>query len=80
MEDTILLYSFDSLTYTPQASPAQNEKRLQARWIHFDEEGQPLAIDKESEIPLGAKLHWYKFILTEGVTDELAGNFWEEIT
>jgi hypothetical protein len=79
-EDTILLYTFDSLTYTPQASPEQNEKRLQARWIHFDEEGQPLAIDKESEIPLEAKLHWYKFILTEGVTDELAGNFWQEIT
>lgn len=79
-EDTVMLYSFDSLTYTPQASPEQNTKRLMARWIHFDEEGQIVAIDKASEIPLEAKLHWYKFNLTEGVTDELAGNFWEEIT
>lgn len=79
-EDTLLLYSFDSLTYSPQASPEKNEKRLMARWIHFQEDGQVLAIDKPAEIPADAKLHWYKFILTEGVTDELAGNFWEEIT
>lgn len=78
-EDTLLLYSFDSLTYSPQASPEKNEKRLMARWIHFQEDGQVLAIDKPAEIPADAKLHWYKFILTEGVTDELAGNFWEEI-
>ena len=79
-EDTILLYSFDSLTYTPQASPEQNTKRLMARWIHFNEDGSITAIDKASEIPVDAKLHWYKFHLTEGVTDELAGNFWAEIT
>ena len=79
-EDTILLYSFDSLTYTPQASPEQNTKRLLARWIHFEEDGRITAIDKPEEIPMEAKLHWYKFNLTEGITDELAGNFWEEIT
>jgi len=78
-EDALLLYSFDSLTYTPQASSEQNTKRLKARWIHFDEEGQVIAIDKENEIPADAKLHWYKFNLTEGVTDTLAGNFWEEL-
>ena len=31
-------------------------------------------------MPTGSKLHWYKYNLKEGIYDDLAGPFWEEIT
>lgn len=90
-EDTVLLYTFDSETYAaesqtktkPDGSPL-NEKTLHARWLHFDEEGVCTAIDKEEEMAEyeeknNAKIHWYKHVLQDGVCDDLAGNFWQEV-
>lgn len=90
-EDTVLLYTFDSETYAaesqtktkPDGSPL-NEKTLHARWLHFDEEGVCAAIDKEEEMAEyeeknNAKIHWYKHVLQDGVCDDLAGNFWQEV-
>ncbi len=90
-EDTVLLYTFDSETYAaesqtkikPNGRPL-NEKNLYARWLHFDDEGVCTAIDKEEEMEKyeenqNAKIHWYKHVLQDGVCDDLAGNFWQEV-
>lgn len=89
--DTILLYTFDSKTYAAESETKQkadgrplNEKTLKARWIHFDSEGKCIAIDKEEEMSSyeendGAQIHWYKHVLQDGVYDDLAGNFWQEV-
>ena len=89
--DTVLLYTFDSLTYAAESETKKkvdgsplNEKTLKARWIHFDEEGKCIAIDKEEEMTEyeaneNAKIHWYKHVLQDGVCDDLAGNFWQEV-
>ena len=89
--DTVLLYTFDSLTYAAESETKKkadgrplNEKNLKARWIHFDEEGKCTAIDNEEEMAeyeeeQNAKIHWYKHVLQDGVCDDLAGNFWQEV-
>lgn len=89
--DTVLLYTFDSLTYAAESETKKkadgrplNEKNLKARWIHFDEEGRCTAIDNEEEMveyeeEQNAKIHWYKHVLQDGVCDDLAGNFWQEV-
>lgn len=89
--DTVLLYTFDSLTYAAESETKKkadgsplNEKNLKARWIHFDEEGRCTAIDNEEEMAeyeeeQNAKIHWYKHVLQDGVCDDLAGNFWQEV-
>lgn len=89
--DTVLLYTFDSLTYAAESETKKkpdgrplNEKNLKARWIHFDEEGKCTAIDTEEEMldyeeNQNAKIHWYKHVLQDGVCDDLAGNFWQEV-
>lgn len=68
-----------------------NLKNIQVRWIHYldkDEiENTTILDDKNIQVidhfqdmPTGSKLHWYKYNLKEGIYDDLAGPFWEEIT
>lgn len=71
-----------------------NQKNLQIRWIHYDPESDSVsAIDDPEDIdtwewyegeelilkPLNV-VHWYHLNLTDGIKDDLAGAFWEEIT
>lgn len=61
-----------------------NKKKIILRWVHEttgeDEKTRSFeSIAQESDIPTGAIIHWYKYNLTQGVTDEIAGAFWEEM-
>lgn len=56
-----------------------NRRKLQARWIHFDEDMNPYVFDKNSDLPETAQIHWYRYFLEEGLSDKLAGAFWKEI-
>lgn len=55
-----------------------NKRLLQMRWIYFDDEDIPKAMDNMESLPENAIIHWYKYNLQEGVEDELAGPFWIE--
>ena len=58
----------------------RNLKTIQMRWIHKKEDGSVVSIDSVDKMPEGAKIHWYKYNLSDnGVADKLAGPFWEEI-
>lgn len=56
-----------------------NAKTLQVRWIHKDENEKIICIDSKDELPEGCRVHWYRYVLEEGVADELAGPFWQEV-
>lgn len=56
-----------------------NKRKLQARWIHFDEDMNPYVFDKNYDLPETAQVHWYRYFLEEGLSDKLAGAFWKEI-
>lgn len=56
-----------------------NRRKLQARWIHFDEDMNPSVFEQNSDLPETAQVHWYRYFLEEGLSDKLAGAFWKEI-
>lgn len=56
-----------------------NRRKLQARWIHFDEDMNPSVLEQNSDLPETAQVHWYRYFLEEGLSDKLAGAFWKEI-
>ena len=56
-----------------------NRRKLQVRWIHFDEDMNPYVFDKNSDLPETAQVHWYRYFLEEELSDKLAGAFWKEI-
>ena len=88
-EDKVFLYTLDGETYDAVSQKVgpdalnHNRKTLKARWAHKLEDGQTVLIDKEGELEemsCEPKLHWYKMKLEQGICDELAGNFWIELT
>lgn len=73
----------DTALYTEQLNKL-NKKKIILRWVHEttneDEKTRSFeSIAQEGDIPTGAIVHWYKYDLTQGVTDEIAGAFWVEM-
>ncbi len=61
-----------------------NKKKIILRWVHEttsdDEKNRSFtAICKEEEVPEEAIVHWYRYNLEEGVSDEIAGAYWVEM-
>ena len=56
-----------------------NQKDIYCRWIHKLEDESFIAYESYSEDINKAKVHWYKYILQEGINDPLAGSYWQEI-
>lgn len=55
-----------------------NLKTIHVRWLHLDEQGNVQCIDNANDMPEGSRIHWYKWNNSTGITDKLAGVFWEE--
>lgn len=69
---------------------AINKKSLHLRWVHIDKEDESvLAIDNMNDfetyegendaLQTEAAIHWYRWNMTDGIEDPIAGAFWEEI-
>lgn len=78
-EDEVKLYTLDSESYDATYNTDNIKKTAHVRWVHIQEDGVVVAIDKEDEIPANAIIRWYKYVLNREVVDKLAGVFWEEI-
>lgn len=68
--------------YTEQLNKL-NKKKIILRWVHEttgeDEKTRSFeSVAQAEDIPTGAIVHWYKYDLTQGVTDKIAGAFWVE--
>ena len=73
----------DTTLYTEQLNKL-NKKKIILRWVHEtndeDEKTRSFeSIAQEGDIPTGAIIHWYKYDLTQGITDKIAGAFWVEM-
>lgn len=69
--------------YTEQLNKL-NKKKIILRWVHEttgeDEKTRSFeSVAQAEDIPTGAIIHWYKYDLTQGVTDKIAGAFWVEM-
>ena len=76
-EDMVILGTQDSLSYQEGALP--QARSIYMRWIHQNNE-KFYSIDESTEIPENAVIHWYRYKIEPNRKDELAGNFWQEIT
>lgn len=57
-----------------------NKKDMYVRWIHFPSKDElPIIIDSKDKLNENYKVHWYQYILEEGINDELAGPYWQEL-
>ena len=74
-EDTILLGTNDSLTYSTEIKPP--ERSVYMRWIHLVN-GRFYSIDEMEETPAQADIHWYRYKVEQDRYDNLAGMFWKE--
>lgn len=79
VEDDVRLYTLDSETYDATYDESKRQKTMHVRWVHIQEDGVPVAIDKEEEIPSNSIIRWYKYVLDRAVADKLAGALWEEV-
>lgn len=79
-EDQVLLYSLNSDTYDASYSSFENKKTMNIRWIHkIDDNNFECYAEENEEFSNSLIIHWYKYNLSTGVIDPLAGNFWQEI-
>lgn len=78
-QDEVKLYTLDSETYDATYNEDNIRKTMDVRWIHIQEDGVPVAIDQEDEIPTNSVIRWYKYVLDRTVADKMAGALWEEI-
>ena len=78
-EDTVILYSPNNKTYSVNA--ANNRKKLCARWVHvIDAESKDVRCYEDfSRIIGGIEIRWYQYLLANNISDEWAGNFWQQI-
>lgn len=76
-EDKVILGTQDSLSYQEGALP--QARSIYMRWIHENDD-KFYSIDEDAEIPENTVIHWYRYKIEANRKDELAGNFWQEIT
>ena len=71
----VSLNSFNSKTYTSKVDdPIKNKKEISLKWIHIDEEGNQIQVDKDS--PYEYEIRWYRYILGEPSADNYCGPGW----
>lgn len=77
--DQVHLYTMNSDTYEATYDEAELQKTMHLRWVHIQEDGVPVAIDLEDEIPSNSVIRWYKYVLNREISDKVAGALWQEI-
>ena len=88
VDDTVYIFTPNSKTYIVNDNP--QPKTIQARIIYVADDGTRYAINnidklnqyKTEDTAFGAlnpSLHWYRYVREEGVSDEIAGDFWQEL-
>ena len=71
----VQINSFNSKTYTSKVSQvSDNKKEISLKWIHIDEEGNQIQVDKNSAYEY--EIRWYRYILGEPSSDNYGGPGW----
>ena len=78
IQDLYNNYDFNNDELLKHYCNKMNLKTLQVRWIHKEDDGTIRSIDSIDDMPEGSKIHWYKYNVSNGVSDKLAGPFWQE--
>lgn len=74
-EETLILYTPDSLTYDSRIQNNSQTKNLRLRWIRKVDENT--FVQSQENLTDSTRIHWYKY--EKDAKDEIAGDFWVEI-
>lgn len=77
--DKLILYTPNNLTYSSIATNDVNTKKIKARWIHKNEDGEVVIINDLADIPT-AELRWYRYKLSAAAADMYSSTHWRSIT
>ena len=70
----VFIYSFNGESYVE--GNKNNKKTIYLRWLRKGSDGTIELIDS---LDGDQSINWYRYTLEEGLTDDLAGSFWEQI-
>ena len=74
-EETLILYTSDSLTYDSRIQNNPQTKNLRLRWIR-KVDGNTF-VQSQEDLTDSTRIYWYKY--EKDTKDEIAGDFWVEI-
>lgn len=75
-EDYATLYTFDTSTYSKEKT--NNDKLVNLRWVHIDDNGKPIDIHKDDSSLSNYDVRWYRYKLGAPSADEYSGVYWEK--
>ena len=75
-EDTVLLFSKDSLKYNIEDGKEKSKKLLQLRWVRSN--GTEKYVVEQNELTPATRIHWYIYD-QKAEDDLLAGDHWKEL-
>lgn len=76
--DKVVLYTLETEKYDATSTQEENRKILRVRWIHIEDDGSINCYDEPSDLNSNIAVHWYKYKLGQGISDNIAGAFWIE--
>lgn len=76
--DKVVLYTLETEKYDATSTKEENRKTLHVRWIHIEDDGSINCYDEPADINSSIAVHWYKYKLGQGISDDIAGAFWIE--
>ena len=74
-DEYVSLYTFDTKTYIATQTVAQNTKDVHLRWVHLDDNDNPVAITAESN--LDYEIRWYRYRLGAPTADKYSSVYWD---
>lgn len=76
--DKVVLYTLETEKYDATSTQEENRKVLHVRWIHIEDDGSINCYDEPADLNSNIAVHWYKYKLGQGISDNIAGAFWVE--
>lgn len=76
--DKVVLYTLETEKYDATSTQEENRKILHVRWIHIEDDGSINCYDEPADLNSNIAVHWYKYKLGQGISDNIAGAFWVE--
>lgn len=77
--DTVIVYTLDSVQYSSSDSAKAREREIQARWVHKTDNGF-ISVLEQDLANYNAQIHWYHYQLDEKAKqDEFGGKYWVPI-
>lgn len=86
-DDYVEIYTENSKDYarstdtadTEESINERNTKEIKMRWVHIDDNGDPVDMSKVEEFDKTTEIRWYRYRIGAAAADNYSGVYWERI-